>query len=136
MIRDKYERTLDHFKRQYPSFYERAVDWWATGRMSIAIKLNDGVVYDYDPMDDSLRQVAFDVDIDNDVARKIFGNNVQKMLPFSGLTKSELADKAGVSSVMLSKYIRGTSIPSVVIARKIASALGCTIDELFDDTYI
>lgn len=137
MIRDKYERLLEQFELYYPSIYERAVDWWASGRLSITIKLDDDSMFEYDSLDNSIRQVYFnDSGIDETIIRKTFGNNLQKMLPFSGMNQQELADKVEVSRVMLSKYIRGKSVPSVIVARKIANALGCTVDELFDDTYI
>lgn len=137
MIRDKYERLLEQFELYYPSLYERSVDWWASGRLSITIKLDDDSMFEYDSLDNSIRQVYFnDSGIDETIVRKTFGNNLQKMLPFSGMNQQELADKVEVSRVMLSKYIRGKSVPSVIVARKIANALGCTVDELFDDTYI
>ena len=137
MIRDKYERLLEQFELYYPTIYERAVDWWASGRLSITIKLDDDSMFEYDSLDNSIRQVYFnDSGIDETIVRKTFGNNLQKMLPFSGMNQQELADKVEVSRVMLSKYIRGKSVPSVIVARKIANALGCTVDELFDDTYI
>ena len=135
MIRDKYERTLTQFELYYPSLYERVVDWWGSGRMSIAVKLDNEDIYDYDPMDNSIRQVYLGDDMDEEVARKEFGNNLQKMLPFSGMTKSELATKVGVSNVMMARYIQGKSVPSAIVARRIARVLGCTVDELFDNTY-
>jgi DNA-binding XRE family transcriptional regulator len=136
MMKDKYERTLNRFESYYPSLYERIIDWWASGRMAITVKLDDGTLFEYDPMDESLRQVVDQSDEDETVIRKAFGNNIQKMLPFSGMNQGELADKVGVSRVMMSKYIRGKSVPNVIIARKIAWALDCDINELFDDTYM
>ena len=136
MIRDKYERTLKQFEMYYPSLYGRAVDWWASGRMSITVKLDDNNMFEYDPMDNSIRQIYVDdVDTDETIIRKAFGSNIQKMLPFSGMNQQELADKVGISRVMMSNYVRGKSVPSVIIARKIARALGCTVNELFDDAY-
>lgn len=136
MIRDKYERILKQFEMYYPRYYERAVDWWGSGRMSIMVKLDDGDIYDYDPMDDSIRLVANHECVDNeDVIRKSFGTNLQKMIPFTGLSKGELAEKIGVTNAMLSRYIRGNSAPNIIVARRLASVLGCTLDEMFDKTH-
>lgn len=136
MFIDKYERTLRQFETYYPNLYTRAIDWWASGRMSVAIKLNDGTVYDYDPLDNSIRRVSnIEHDIDETEFRKIFGSNLQKMLPYSGLTKGELAEKVGITSTMLSRYIRGNATPNMFIASKIASILNCTLDEFLDNTY-
>lgn len=137
MVRDKYERTLRQFESYYPSLYEQTVDWWASGRIAITVKLRNGSRFEYDPMDDTIRQIFDrDCDIDESVVRSAFGTNLQKMIPFSGMNKGELASKAGITNAMLSRYIRGNSVPSVIVAHRIARVLGCTIDELFDDTYI
>lgn len=134
MVRDKYERTIKQFELYYPRYYDRAIDWWPSGRLSIMIKLDDGDIYDYNPLDDSIRLVS-NCTNNEDVLRKSFGINLQKMIPFSGLSKGELAEKAGITNAMLSRYIRGNSMPNVILARRLANILGCTLDELFDRTY-
>lgn len=133
---DKYNRIINQFEMYYPHIYEQVIDWWGSGRTSIAVKLDNGIVYDYDPMDNSIRQVYLGDDTDETTFRKVFGSNIQKMLPYSGMTKSELAVKVGVSSVMMSKYIQGKSTPSAVVAQRIANALGCRLSDLFDEIHI
>lgn len=136
MNRNKYDRTLKQFELYHPSLYNRTVDWWASGRMAITVKLNDGSMFEFDPLDNSIRKVVISwTEVDEDVTRKEFGNNLLKMIPFSGMNSKELAAEVGISTVMLSKYIHGKSTPNVLVARKLARALGCTVDELFDDTY-
>lgn len=44
--------------------------------------------------------------------------------------QSELADKSEVSRVMIGKYERGEAVPSIDAAKKIADALGVTLDYL------
>jgi transcriptional regulator with XRE-family HTH domain len=44
--------------------------------------------------------------------------------------QSELADKSGVSRVMIGKYERGEAVPSIDAAKKIADALEVTLDYL------
>ena len=137
MNANKYERTLQQFKTYYPNLYNKAVDWWASGRMSVAIRLTNGDIYDYDPLDNSLRRISDDEHrCDENEFRKTFGSNLQKMLPYSGLTKGELAEKVGITNTMLSRYIRGNATPSMFIASKIADVLNCTLDEFLDDTYM
>lgn len=135
MIGDKYASTLKQFELYYPKLYERAVDWRSSGPISVIVELSDGTAYDYDPMDNSIRQVINNgFYADDDMSRRAFGANLQKMIPYSGLNKSEFAEKVGITNAMLSRYIRGNSTPSVLTARKIAIALGCTVEELFDDS--
>jgi transcriptional regulator with XRE-family HTH domain len=47
-----------------------------------------------------------------------------------GLSQTELADKSGVSRVMIGKYERGEAIPSIDAAKKIADALEVSLDYL------
>ena len=47
------------------------------------------------------------------------------------LTQEQLAESVDKSPVMISRYINGDSIPSVIVARKIAKALGCSLDDFF-----
>lgn len=136
MIRDKYEKILNEFEMYHPGFYKQAVDWWASGRMSISVKLQDGSVFEYNQLENTLRKVNTDVSADDASMTKSFGKNVQKHIPFCGMSHGQLAEKLGITNAMLSRYIHGNSAPSAVKAFKIAKALGCTVDELFDGTYI
>lgn len=137
MLKDKYQKILEQFEIYYPSLYEQTVDWWASGRMFISVKIRDGNMFEFNPMDNSIRRIRTKEYIEDEtVRRKAFGSNLEKMVPLSGLTKSELAEKLGITNAMMSRYIRGTSMPSVDKAFQIANAIGCKIEELFDGTYI
>ena len=45
-----------------------------------------------------------------------------------GWNHSELAEKSGVSRVMIGKYERGEAVPSIDAAKKIADALDVSLD--------
>jgi transcriptional regulator with XRE-family HTH domain len=47
-----------------------------------------------------------------------------------GWSQTDLADKSGVSRVMIGKYERGEAVPSIEAAKKIADALGVSLDYL------
>jgi transcriptional regulator with XRE-family HTH domain len=47
-----------------------------------------------------------------------------------GWNQSELADKSGVSRVMIGKYERGEAAPSIDAAKKIADAFAVSLDYL------
>ncbi len=47
-----------------------------------------------------------------------------------GMSQTELADKSGVSRVMIGKYERGEAAPSIDAAKKIADALEVSLDNL------
>jgi len=45
-------------------------------------------------------------------------------------SQTDLADKSNVSRVMIGKYERGEAVPSIEAAKKIADALGVSLDYL------
>jgi len=51
-----------------------------------------------------------------------------------GWSQADLADKSGVSRVMVGKYERGEAVPSIDAAKKIADALKTSLDYLTGDT--
>jgi len=50
----------------------------------------------------------------------------------AGLTQSQLAKMAGVTESSISYYESGDRIPVVKTADKLAQALGCTLNDLFE----
>lgn len=137
MIRNKYDQILDQFKMYYPSHYDRAIDWWASGYVSITVKLEDGDMYEFDQMRSTLRRVRpSDVDVDDETMAKEIGENLKKYIYLSNTTQQEIASKLGITNAMLSRYIHGTSMPNAGRAYRLAKILGCTIDELFDGSYM
>jgi transcriptional regulator with XRE-family HTH domain len=46
------------------------------------------------------------------------------------ISQTELANKTGISQVMVGKYERGDASPSIEVAKKIADALGVSLDYL------
>lgn len=137
MLKDKYTQILEHFELYYPHHYERVIDWWPSGRLSVTVKLDDGAMYEYDRADSSLRRLRTkEYEYDEDILGKELGANLRKIIPISGVTQKDLAEKLGITTTMLSRYVHGMSIPSAAKLHIIAKALGCTMDELFDGTYI
>lgn len=48
------------------------------------------------------------------------------------LTQKDVADAAGLITQAYQRYEYGTRVPSVEIALKIAKALDCTVEDLFE----
>jgi len=62
--------------------------------------------------------------------RRAFGGRVQAARSARGLTQRALAEKAGTSDKFLSRIETGHAMPSVLVASRIARALGVSLDEL------
>ena len=58
-------------------------------------------------------------------------NNIKSLIDSKGLKKSYVAEKAGISESHLRKITNGKSIPSLTVSRKIANALGESVEKVF-----
>ena len=67
--------------------------------------------------------------------RILFSNNLRDMIRHGPISATKLADKLGVTVTTVYNYTRGKSYPDDDRIEEIAVALGCTVDDLFDDTY-
>jgi len=56
--------------------------------------------------------------------------NIKRAIADKGLTSKEVAENMGISPVGLSQHINGN--PTVEVLSRIASAIGCEIEDLFD----
>ncbi len=63
----------------------------------------------------------------------LIGRNVMMIMYDKKISQKELAHAIGVSEMMVSKIVNGHKNPSVEKLVKIASVLGCTVDELLQD---
>ena len=50
----------------------------------------------------------------------------------AGMAQVELASKAGVSVGKVNQYERGWFLPTLPTAKKLAEALSCEVEDLFD----
>lgn len=51
-----------------------------------------------------------------------------------GLTQNDIAIELGLSQSTVAMWENGKNVPSSSVLPKLSKILGCTIDELFDDT--
>lgn len=136
MVTDKYEKMLKRFELRHPHFYDRAVDWWASGRISIGIRLSDGDILDYNDMDNTVRWVKVGEAVTDESRRASFGANLQKFVTHCGMSKGEIAENLGITKAMLSRYLHGKTMPSLDKGVQIANLMRCSVEELFDENYI
>ena len=136
MVKDKYDRMLVRFEEYYPYLYKQMVDWWPSGRHCITVKLSDGLLIEFDSIDNTFRKVKTDGCVkDAETLRKDIGHNLKKVLNTRSMTQSEIAEKCGITEAMLSRYIHGTSMPGVEKVYTLAAVLGCRITDLLGDSY-
>ena len=63
-----------------------------------------------------------------------FGNKLKEIRESKGLNRTELAEKIDISHVMVGRYERDETVPSIDVAKKIADILGVSLDFLVGDS--
>ncbi|GGP16473.1 helix-turn-helix transcriptional regulator [Oceanobacillus neutriphilus] len=58
-------------------------------------------------------------------------NNINVWIAKSRMSKKEVAKRLGVSHIVLSRWINGHSMPSLINAMKLARILDCKVDDLY-----
>ncbi len=56
--------------------------------------------------------------------------NIYQIREEKGLSQIELAKRSGVSQAFISQIEKGEKVPTVFIAKKLATALDITVDEM------
>jgi predicted XRE-type DNA-binding protein len=131
MVQSSYELMLNQFKMYYPNYYNKIADWWKSGPYHITVLLNDGDRIEFDSSDNTIRWVpVIDYTVDSEMLRKEIGRNIRKFITYRGMRQQEVAEQAGVTEAMLSRYINGTSMPSLDKLHNLANVLGCQITDL------
>jgi len=68
------------------------------------------------------------------MAETILKNKVKTRRVLSDLTQEDLAQKVGVTRQTVLAIEKGNYAPSVVLALRLAKTLGCSVEELFDES--
>ena len=64
-----------------------------------------------------------------------FGENLRKLRKERKLSMDALAEKAGTSKQVLSRYENGERVPKISMVQKLADALGVSISELSGEVF-
>lgn len=59
-----------------------------------------------------------------------FGDNLRQARIEKGLTQKQVAEKSGMAETQYQGYENNRRVPNVLIAAKLASVIGCTLDSL------
>ena len=136
MMNEKYNNMINRFRTYYPDLYDQTVDWWPSGRLCVTVKLEDGMLFEFNSCDNTIRRIRSDAySKDIDILRKEIGHNLQKIISARAIPQSEIAEGAGITPAMLSRYVHGTSMPGIDKVYSLASVLGCRVIDILGDSY-
>lgn len=64
-----------------------------------------------------------------------FAYRLRSLMGRNRITQEQLAEEIGTSQIMISRYVRGETLPNIITVRKIAKVLNCSIDDFFNRDY-
>ena len=98
----------------------------------ILLKFKNGKKYIYDKFSNSSRYIKYNTkNLTEDEWMLEFRIRMKDIMYRKNISQNMLAKKINVTQQQISKYIKGTNIPSYYIINKIADALKCDDDEIF-----
>ena len=62
--------------------------------------------------------------------RGTMGDKIKRLMKYNGYTQNQLAMRSGCTKSAISKYIHNDRDPSIRLMKRLAIALGVTLDEL------
>lgn len=126
--------VYESFTQLYPEYADRVIRWWPSYEWTITLKMDDGFNYTYCLIDDKFyknRDHDFDTDnLSEEDLRIIVGANIREKLRLTGRSQDTLAERTGITTAMINRYVKGKAAPGLSSLHKIANALECSIDEL------
>lgn len=130
-----YEDKFEEFKMNHPYMVDHVRSVRARGEMGIRVTLDDGTQYDYGSMGRGVRRVvnyspSNAKAVTDELCRKAFVYKVTELMEARGFTQQTLAEYSGLSKGSINGYLNQKATPSLTAVQKIATALGCTLDEL------
>jgi transcriptional regulator with XRE-family HTH domain len=69
--------------------------------------------------------------VPREMRRQEFGRNLWQLLLKRGMTQSDLSRASGLGRDSVSGYVRGRNLPEPTSAKKLADALGVTMEDLY-----
>ena len=136
MKKEKYYKIMESFEHYYSYLYDQTVDWWPSGRSCITAKLEDGVLIEFDYVSTTIRRIQpNNVSKDIETLRKEIGFNIKKLVQTRGMAQSDIAKQCDITEAMLSRYIHGTSMPSVDKINALAATLDCRVVDIIGEYY-
>lgn len=132
-----YNEILEQFKKYHPYLAEGIHDWRPRGEMGIRVEMNDGKVYDFHAMSNSIRNVKdrpvhYDDLYNEKEWRKVFSDRLAEYMCTKCITQQALAEYTGLSKGAINNYVNGNATPSAYALSKLARALDCTVMDLTD----
>lgn len=103
----------------------------------LLIIFRDGRRFIYDRFTKAYKEIYYDSvnDITEEQEKRELAYRIRSLMGRRWINQDELAEMVGTSQIMISRYVRGETVPSAIMLRKIAKALRYSMDDFFDRDY-
>lgn len=128
----QYILKCDPFATQDDVLEVRELNEW-----DLLIEFKDGRKMIYDRFTNYHKHVFYDNvhELTDAQEKKGFSYRLRTMMKRKWISQEEMAERIGVTQTMISRYINGQALPSVLVVRKIAKVLDCSMDDFFYKDY-
>ena len=130
------DRLIDIVYRTNRIIYEETINFEVLDRDTIAGQVNDQQIYLCDSFWSNInpRYVTIDLRrLDDERLLELFGLRLRHFKAVNAMDQSMLSDAANLSQGMISRYLNGRSVPSILALEKLARALHCSVFDLWVD---
>lgn len=126
------ESLLRNFEMIDPTSAARMVGYEMPDKFSLIITLDDGGKILFDDLTDSTRYLNLDPDsMTEEEIMNEFRYRLRHAMSIRGFNQIRLSEETGIPVSMISRYLTGDNIPSILKVIQIARALKCSLDELW-----
>ena len=126
------ESLLRNFEMIDPSAAARMVGYEMPDKFSLIITLDDGRKILYDDLLDTTRYLNLYPDsMTEEEIMMEFRYRLRHAMSVRGFNQIRLSEETGIPVSMISRYLTGDNIPSILKVIQIAKALKCSLDELW-----
>lgn len=128
----QYVMKIDPFAKKEDVIEIKEINEW-----DLLITFKNGKKFIYDTFTNYYRGVFYETvdELTDEQEKKEFSRRLRILMKRKFITQEQLAELLGTSQTMISRYMNGQCLPSVLIVRKIAKILDCSMDELFYQEY-
>lgn len=125
------KRLYESFEFHFPLIAEQVVSYRDISTYEIEVTLDDGGIFMYDELSNSIRKRPRDCDnMTEGECKKEFGLRLRSMMFRRNVDQLRLSELTGIPQPSISNYVNGKTSPTFYNLDKIARALKCSVDEL------
>ena len=125
----QYVLNCDPFAKREDVLEIKTLNEW-----DLLITFKDGRKVIYDTYTNYHKKIYYDNinELTEEQERKEYAYRLQSFMNREHVTQEELADEIGSTQSLIRRYVRGETVPSVLVARRIAKVLRRSLDDFFD----